>query len=302
MSPREEFLRTCKELPPLDRSIQIGTCPHTCVTRVNMGFKKAENIGMRSHYVRTVLQRWLKQILMTTQCAICKRNFKHDLKPHDPETRQRLWNALLDWDQEHRKLASIEKKRKHIQRFERVKEPAPTKVKQSPAASSGSRDFLLLQDNDVDDSDVEVVDVCGPSPSFRLPPACCSLTPQPSHRALLPGRQQLTLLASSTSWRATLRSSATFVVALSFPPPEAHSHPSSRAFPRTRRQLPLKDSSSTPLGVRWRLWMFVPGPFCLSLLTLTHLPGSFSSLWDPKWCDREAFGCERLCACPVCGV
>ena len=32
------------------------------------------------------------------QCPVCSVKFKDDLKPHDPETRNWLWNRLMDWD------------------------------------------------------------------------------------------------------------------------------------------------------------------------------------------------------------
>jgi hypothetical protein len=51
MGPRHDYLSGCGLIPPLDPLIMVGRCPHTCLTRVNMGWKNAERIGMRSHYV-----------------------------------------------------------------------------------------------------------------------------------------------------------------------------------------------------------------------------------------------------------
>jgi hypothetical protein len=256
---------------------------------------------MRSHYVRAVLQQSSKGILTTTttQCAICKRNFKHDPKPHDPEIRQRLWNALLDWDQEHGKPASIEKKRKRPRRVERLKEQAPAKVEQSPGSSSGGRDFLL-RDSDADDSDVEVVDVRGPSLSFRLPLAHPPTLPQgPSPRKVAtdppgfirPVESDVEIVSDVRGGPvlpATRSSLTSFFQGL--PPSKAAAASQRFVFNPVESEVEVIDVRTRP---------FLSVPFSL---TLIRLPGSFSSLWDPKPCDCEAFGRERLCACSVRSV
>jgi hypothetical protein len=51
MSPWEEFLRNSNLLPAPDSNIMVGCCPHTCTVTVNMGMRRPERVGMRSHYV-----------------------------------------------------------------------------------------------------------------------------------------------------------------------------------------------------------------------------------------------------------
>ena len=101
MSPREDYLR--QFLPPLNPNVVVGSCAHACAVRVTMGSKKPEEIGMRYRFVSVialvgVIFYFCSPLVPSPQCPFCRVKFKDDLKPHDPETRNRLWNRLMDWD------------------------------------------------------------------------------------------------------------------------------------------------------------------------------------------------------------
>ena len=101
MSPREDYLH--QFLPPLDPKVTVGGCRHMCTVKVKMGKMQPEQVSMRYHFVSSlVVPGFLSPptTFLALQCSICRLKFKHDQKPHDPQTRHPLWNALAERDKE----------------------------------------------------------------------------------------------------------------------------------------------------------------------------------------------------------
>src|ERR1700676_5768429 len=72
--------------------------PHLCEHGVEECRKDWHALTL--HEWRQPQQVQLTHLSWLRQCPICCRGFKQDLKPHSAKVQQRLWNALVDWDEE----------------------------------------------------------------------------------------------------------------------------------------------------------------------------------------------------------
>jgi hypothetical protein len=107
------------------------------------------------------------------KCGTCKLLVKHDLKPHSPEVRQTLWNALLEWDEGQKvRIVSLTKKwaaRTHMDDLAQAEPPcAPPSppvtpkrclfIYRSSFQSAHPSQYCALLDDDPSSGEVSPID------------------------------------------------------------------------------------------------------------------------------------------------